>query len=324
MTIVVKINAQMTKPDIHLRFCVDENADKKRLDSVLSRKIEGFSRSQVQNWIVSDYVKIDEKICNKAKQLLKKGQIVQIDAPLPKHTEDVAQKQDLDIIHEDEHILIIFKPAGWVVHPGAGNRDGTLMNALLYHCPDATQLPRAGIVHRLDKDTSGIMMVAKTPLAYQYLTQELAARNVHRHYYAIVDGILKRSQTIHTHMGRHPISRVKMAVVNQGKEAITHVKIAQFLQGYTLIEATLDTGRTHQIRVHMQHIGHPILGDKTYGKHKGFRLLPPSLSTQVQAMPRQALHAYKLTLPHPKTHKEMTFTCPIPPDMQSLIDALSS
>lgn len=313
----------MTKPDIQICFTVCETEAKNRLDVLLSRKIEGYSRAQIQNWIVLDYVKIDEKICNRANKIVKTGQIISLQAPSPVRTENQAQAIDLDIIFEDAELLVINKPAGWVVHPGAGNACGTIMNALLYHCKGAEQLPRAGIVHRLDKDTSGVMMVAKTASSYQQLTYALAQRTVHRHYLAIVDGVLKQSQTITTEMGRHPVARTKMAVVRHGKQATTHICVQQYLQAYTLVEATLDTGRTHQIRVHMQHIGHPILGDATYGSHRGYRTLTPEIAAVVCAMPRQALHAYKLELLHPASQTPLSFSCPVPQDMQRLITILA-
>ncbi len=312
----------MTKHDLDLSWITPPDDDKTRLDVFLSRNIAAFSRSQIQAWIASDCVKIDEKICNTAKTKLKTGQKVAICASPPVQLTDQPESRPLVILHEDDDILLINKPPGLVVHPGAGNRAGTLLNALLHHCPDAETLPRAGIVHRLDKDTSGVMMVAKTPLAFQSLTHALAERTISRRYYAIADGVVKHSQSIHTQMGRHPVSRQKMAVVAHGKEAITHITIAQRLGPYTLLDIHLDTGRTHQIRVHMQHIGHPLLGDPTYGRHRGYQKLPTELAQAVLALPRQALHAYSLTLDHPVTQETMTFTCPVPEDMQSLIDLL--
>ena len=323
MTILVKINAQMTKEYYKTRLLVDSTDDKKRLDVFLSTKIVGFSRAQIQAWITSDCVKIDEKICNKSRTLVLEGQNICVTAELAPHVEDQAEAIPLSVIFEDEMLVVLAKPAGCVVHPGAGNRSGTLLNGLLFAYPSLQALPRAGIVHRLDKDTSGVMVVAKTPLAYQALTHALASREVKREYKAIVDGQVPRSDTIITQFGRHPIARQKMAVVPTGREAITHIQIAERLQGYTLLNVSLETGRTHQIRVHMQHIGHPILGDPTYGKHRGFQQLDSERAAAVIAMRRQALHAYRLSFKHPQTGVALSFTCPLPEDMKRLLHTLS-
>ncbi|MES2563610.1 MAG: RluA family pseudouridine synthase [Pseudomonadota bacterium] len=222
----------------------------------------------------------------------------------------------LNIIHEDEAIIVVNKPAGLVVHPGSGNWDGTMLNALLQHAPALANVPRAGIVHRLDKDTSGLLVVAKTLTAQTDLVRQLQARTVRREYAAIVVGIIEREGKVEGPIGRHPISRTRMAVVARGKPAVTHYEVIETFESATLLLCRLETGRTHQIRVHLTFIGHPLIGDPVYGKRPANRNLP--------AFHRQALHAQKLGLVHPVSGKRLSWKAALPADMCELIERLQS
>jgi 23S rRNA pseudouridine1911/1915/1917 synthase len=286
-----------------------------RLDAALAKLFPDHSRSRLKAWLTEGRVKLDgQAVAPKTK--LSGGETLDTDFPVDEiHTEAKAEDIPLEVIFEDEHLLVINKPPGLVVHPGAGNRDGTLLNALLHHAPSLAGVVRAGIVHRLDKDTSGVMMVAKTPEAQTKLVRQLASRSASREYLALVHGELKRENTISNNMGRHPKERTKMAVVVfNGKPAITHFKPREHFGGpamkgkhYTLVECKLETGRTHQIRVHMASIKHPIVGDSTYGK-RGDELFD-----------RQALHAWRLTLTHPATGQTVKFVAPLAHDMKFLL-----
>jgi len=313
------------KKRINYQHIVSEKEDKQRLDIVLSKQITDHSRAQIQTWIKSDRVRIDQAIINSTKTKVLHGQVIHIDIELEAESKEQAEDIPLDKCYEDDDLMIINKPAGLVVHPGAGNRQGTLMNALLHDTPQLALLPRAGIVHRLDKDTTGVMMIAKTHQSYLKLTEMLANRLIKREYLAIVDGTMKAGLTINQPIGRHPTHRQKMAVStnSQAKTAVSHVSLIQRLAGYTLIRINLETGRTHQIRVHMQHIGHPLLGDKTYGHHRGFQKLPAEQAVVVTRFNRQALHAQKLVFNHPISHQTCHFEASIPVDMQNIIHCLS-
>ena len=235
----------------------------------------------------------------------------------------IAQDIPLDIIYEDDYILVINKPVGMIVHPGAGHPDGTLQNGLLFHDEKLHEVPRSGIVHRLDKDTSGLLVVAKTLKSHKLLVEQLQSRTVHREYLAIVLGVLTSGGTIDLGIGRSGRDRKKMAVKPEGKEAITHFRVLDRYRGHSRIKVNLETGRTHQIRVHMAHTKHPLVGDQTYG---GRLQLPPGCGDELKAMlrgfDRQALHARKLGLIHPATGKHMEWSAPLPEDMKELIAAL--
>ena len=302
---------------------VDDTDHLLRVDQILSKYNPRFSRSQIQSWIKQGYVWVDHTPTTKPSLKINKGQTIVIRAPLEPVLVDQPQAIELTIAYEDAQLLMINKPSGMVVHPGAGNRDYTLLNGLLAYHPPLNKLPRAGIVHRLDKDTTGLMMVAKTHESYQYLVAKLAQRCIKREYLAICDGIVKQSQTVDQPISRHPVHRQRMAVTPHGKEAITHIQIKQRLNPFTLITCQLETGRTHQIRVHCAHIGHPLLGDPTYGRPKSYQQLPPPLAAVVKAFPRQALHAARLSLPHPEHGRLLTVTCPLPEDMMRLKNLLS-
>jgi 23S rRNA pseudouridine1911/1915/1917 synthase len=247
-----------------------------------------------------------------------------LDAELEAQGEWEAEDIDLDIVYEDEDLLVINKQAGLVVHPAAGNYTGTLVNALLHHVPDLVNLPRAGIVHRLDKETTGLMVVAKTLEAHTDLVAQLADRTVSREYQAIAVGAMTGGGTVNAPMGRHPIQRKLMAVLSAGgKRAITHYRVIKRYPHHTHIKVNLETGRTHQIRVHMAHIGFPLVGDQTYGnRFKIPKGANPHLIDALKNFPRQALHAARLGLEHPGTGEYVEWTAPLPADFQSLVDAL--
>jgi 23S rRNA pseudouridine1911/1915/1917 synthase len=234
------------------------------------------------------------------------------EAPDPR---GAAEAIALAIVHEDDALIVVDKPAGLVVHPGAGNRRGTLMNALLYHAPRLAEIPRAGIVHRLDKDTSGLLVVARTPEAQTDLVRQLAARSVKREYLALVHGRVAGDGEVDAPIGRHPVARTRMAVSRRGRPARTRFRVLERFAGATLLAVSLDTGRTHQIRVHMRSIGHPLVGDPTYGKRR-------SGAPVLDAFPRQALHAARLGLVHPLTRKPCEWTSPMPADLAALVAAL--
>ena len=295
-----------------------------RIDQLLSQHLKPHSRSQIQNWIKSGNLKINGETCLIPKQKPQLGDLILLQVLIEDHSSTLAQPIFINKIYEDSHILLINKPSDLIVHPGAGNPNGTLMNALLFDCPQLSKLPRAGIVHRLDKNTTGIMIIAKTFEAYHTLTHMLAEREIQREYIAIVDGNLKSGLTINKPIARHKTSRQKMAVCPNGKPAISHVSLLTRFLFYTLVKVKLETGRTHQIRVHLNSIGHPVLGDPTYGRHIGYQKLEPRLAQSILSFKRQALHAHILTFKHPITHQTCQYAAPIPHDMQALIDGLNS
>ncbi|MGD8913541.1 MAG: 23S rRNA pseudouridine(1911/1915/1917) synthase RluD [Candidatus Thiodiazotropha sp.] len=293
-----------------------------RLDQVLSDQFPEFSRSRLQQWIKLGLVALNGYPC-KAKQRVRGGELIELQ-PIPQdEVEDEAQAIELDVVYEDAHLLVINKPAGLVMHPAAGNPDGTLLNGLLSHYQPLQQIPRAGIVHRLDKETSGLLVVAKTLQSQHALVEQLQARSVKREYLAIVQGEMIAGGTVDAPIGRHPVNRLRMTVHETGKHAVTHYRIEQRYPAHTLLRVRLETGRTHQIRVHMRHIRHPLLGDPLYG---GRLRLPAGISDELAAaikdFKRQALHATRLELRHPETAEHMAWEAPVPADMQRLIDLL--
>jgi 23S rRNA pseudouridine1911/1915/1917 synthase len=283
----------------------------RRLDQALAEMLPEFSRSRIQSWIEEGQVLLAGAPA-KTRQKVWGGEALSV-APIahPSETEAAPEAIPLDIVYEDEAILVLNKPAGLVVHPGSGNWTGTLLNALLHHAPQLRQVPRAGIVHRLDKDTSGLMVVAKSIEAQTDLVRQLQARSVSRIYLAVVEGDAAEAGSVDAPIGRHPRERTKMAVVERGKPAVTHFRVLERLPHHTLVECKLETGRTHQIRVHMQSIGHPLVGDPVYGS-RGERKL----------FHRQALHATRLALLHPVSGELMAWEVPMPPDMAELLDRL--
>lgn len=299
-----------------------------RLDQVCAELFPDYSRSRIQQWIKSGKLIVDGKQ-GKAKQKVVGGEELTLEPEIQEEGEWLPEEMDLSIVYEDEHILVLNKPAGLVVHPAAGNWTGTLLNGLLHHAPELIHVPRAGIVHRLDKDTTGLMVVAKSLPVQTHLVAQLQDRSVSRQYQAVVHGTFdtkaKHSGTIDAPMGRHPTQRVKMAVVDSGgKEAITHYKLQRNMDGFAHVNLQLETGRTHQIRVHMAHIGYPLVGDQVYGRkvHNKTRSLNPAADS-ADTFPRQALHAWRLSLLHPITGQTVFWEADLPEDMLKLIEQLS-
>ena len=288
-----------------------------RLDQALARLLPEYSRSRLQEWVAQGKVTLNGEPAS-IKQKVWGGELVVLvpqsdPAEQPYLAEDIA----LDIVFEDDSILIINKPVGLVVHPGNGNWEGTLLNALLHHVPHLSEVPRAGIVHRLDKDTSGLLVVAKTLIAQTDLVRQLQARTVSREYHALVHGEVTRGGRVEAPIDRHPSQRTKMAIVEGGKPAVTHYTVVEPFPGCTLLRCKLETGRTHQIRVHMASIRHPLVGDHIY--IKGAQKCPPQMRDILGAFPRQALHAERLGLAHPDTGEWMEWQADMPEDMQKLL-----
>jgi 23S rRNA pseudouridine1911/1915/1917 synthase len=295
-----------------------------RLDQVLAELLSEYSRTRIKDWIDDGRVSVDgAKLRPKDKVL--GGERVEVDAVLPAAEDVEAEPIDLTLVHEDRHVFVINKPAGLVVHPGAGNAAGTLQNALLHLDPKLAQIPRAGIVHRLDKDTSGLMVVARTIEAHTRLVQAIEAHEVKREYEAVCLGVMTGGGMVEAPIGRHPVDRLKMAIRENGREAVTHYRVLHRFRGHTHVRLTLETGRTHQIRVHMAHIKYPLVGDQVYG---GRLLLPkgasPELIEALRAFKRQALHAARLAFEHPKSGKQIDCAAELPEDMQALLRVLAA
>lgn len=312
----------MATEQIELSARVPNELGGKRLDQVAARLFDGFSRSRLTDWIKEGSLTVDGKTV-RPRDLVYGGSVLSLQAEQEAQGEWIAEDIPLDIVYEDEHLLVINKPAGLVVHPAAGHASGTLLNGLLHYVPQVREVPRAGIVHRLDKDTSGLLVVAKTLLAHARLVEQLQARTVGRTYDAIVNGVVTSGGTIEAPIGRHPQQRQKMAVTEAGKEAISHFRVVQRFRAYTHVRVQLETGRTHQIRVHMAHAGFPLVGDPQYGGR--FRIPPaasPTLVETLKAFPRQALHAWRLELDHPESGERRGWQVQRPDDMEWLLHLL--
>jgi len=305
---------------VPLRLVVPASGAGERIDQALAALMPEHSRSRLQQWIRDGKVLVDGRAVRSADRVWGGEQLLVTPASDPQQTAALPEAIALDIVHEDASVIVLDKPAGLVVHPGSGNWQGTLLNALLHHHPAIEALPRAGIVHRLDKDTSGLMMVAKTLVAHTALVRALAARDVERIYQAIVIGTPAASGEIDRPVGRHPVHRIRMAVVAGGRPALTRFRILQPLAGATLVECRLATGRTHQIRVHLESIGHPLLGDPVYGPRGG--RLAPALAAASDTLARQALHAVELAFAHPDTGEPLRFRSALPADIRAALDAL--
>jgi 23S rRNA pseudouridine1911/1915/1917 synthase len=295
-----------------------------RFDQALAQALPQYSRARLKTWIESGAVEVDGRPL-RGKDRVLGGEQVRIRAELPVEDRVQAEAMPLAVVFRDRSVLVIDKPAGLVVHPGAGNARHTLQNALLALDPKLTLVPRAGLVHRLDKDTSGLLLVARTPEAHTALTAAMAARQITREYLAVCTGVLTGGGTIDEPIGRHRTQRTRMAVRSDGRPAVTHYRIERRFRAHTLVRVTLETGRTHQIRVHLAHVGFPVVGDPAYG---GRRRIPkgssPALAAELRAFPRQALHAALLSLAHPLTHREHEWRSPLPEDMQHLLAALEA
>jgi 23S rRNA pseudouridine1911/1915/1917 synthase len=294
-----------------------------RLDKVAAQMFDDFSRAELARFIESGDLKVDGQ-CLKGKHKLLGGERLELEVERAnREAWDEAEPIELDLIYEDEHLLVINKPAGLVVHPGAGNRSGTLVNGLLHYRAELAQLPRAGVVHRLDKDTSGIMVVAASARGFRRLTSAIQAREIHRAYVAVSEGRMVAGADIAKPIGRDPHVRTRQAVRDDGKPAFTSVRVLERYRIHTLVKAELESGRTHQIRVHMQSIGHPLVGDSRYGARGK---VPTGASQEtldcIRAFKRQALHAEQLCFLHPESDSEMTFTAPWPVDFAELVDVL--
>ena len=305
-----------------LELLVPDSAAGSRLDQLLAEKCPDYSRSRLQHWIKTGRVTLDGETC-RPREKLRGGERILLRPELEAEVRDQGEAMPLDILYEDDSLLVVNKPAGLVMHPAAGNPRGTLLNGLLAHHPALAQIPRAGIVHRLDKETSGLLVVAKTLAAQNALVRQLQARSVKREYRAVTQGVMTAGGSVDAPIGRHPVNRLRMSVIETGKPALTHYRVLQRFRAHTSIRVNLETGRTHQIRVHMAHIHYPLVGDPLYGG----RLKIPAgagenLGQTLRSFHRQALHAARLSLQHPETQETLTWEAPLPDDFQSLLNAL--
>lgn len=312
-----------TQKLIQLEAETDISVHGLRLDQAIANLFPEYSRSKLKTWILDGLVKVDGEVWLVPRQKLEGFEHIAINAVAEVQVEHQAEAIELDVVFEDEHILVINKPADLVVHPGAGNAQGTILNALLAKVPDIDTVPRAGIVHRLDKDTTGLMVVAKTLEAQTHLVDQLQSRTMSREYEAVVMGNLVAGGLVDKAIGRHPTKRTLMAVRETGKPATTHYRVIKKFRSHTHLRLKLESGRTHQIRVHMAHIKHPIAGDQTYS---GRPRLPKNASDELvnclRQFKRQALHAAQLSLYHPVTEEWMSWQAPLPNDMQTLLKLL--
>jgi 23S rRNA pseudouridine1911/1915/1917 synthase len=295
-----------------------------RLDQALARALPQYSRARLQGWIEAGAVRVDG-LLPRPRDKVHGGERVLIEARLEPETGVAAEKIPLDVVFRDPALFVIDKPAGLVVHPGAGNAAHTLQNALLGLDPKLALVPRAGLVHRLDKETSGLMLIARTPESHAALTAQIAGREVERRYVAVCAGVMTAGGTVDEPIGRHRTARTKMAVRSDGREAVTHYRVLKRFRAHTLVNAQLETGRTHQIRVHLAHIGFPVVGDPVYaGRRRLPRGATPELITTLENFRRQALHAAHLKLAHPMTGDTLEWDAPLPADMQRLIATLEA
>ncbi|MCC6709445.1 MAG: 23S rRNA pseudouridine(1911/1915/1917) synthase RluD [Gammaproteobacteria bacterium] len=295
-----------------------------RLDQALARVLSQYSRNLIKQWMDAGQVTRHGAVL-KPRTTARGGDIIEVIATLDATGELAPQAVDFSLAHVDEHVIVIDKPVGLVVHPGAGNPDHTLVNGLLARFPELAALPRAGLVHRIDKDTSGLLVAARTPQAFQSLVRALARRDIHRHYLAVVNGVMVAGGTIEAAIARDPQQRTRMRVMPGGREAVTHYRVAERYRAHTLLEVELETGRTHQIRVHLSWRGYPLVGDSRYG---GRPHLPPGatedLRATLQHFPRQALHAWRLAFTHPVDNTELEFESAPPADFEHLLEVLQA
>src|SRR5690554_4683512 len=308
---------------ISLSGQVPQSANGKRLDQALAEMFPDYSRSRLKTWITDGLVHVEGEVVDRPREKVLAGMAIAINAELVEEKRFEAQPIELNIVYEDDDIMVINKPAGLVVHPGAGTPDGTLLNALLHHYPAIDQVPRAGIIHRLDKDTTGLMVVAKTIPAQTHLVAMMQDRQITREYEAVCNGPMTAGGMIDEPIARHPTKRTHMAVVALGKPAVTHYRVAERFRAHTHLRLRLETGRTHQIRVHMAHLRHPLVGDLTYGG----RPRPPQQASDellqtLRNFKRQALHAVRLELHHPITGEWLSWEAPTPSDMVELLAVL--
>jgi 23S rRNA pseudouridine1911/1915/1917 synthase len=314
----------MTGSTLQISIDIPQAQAGQRLDQALAALLPDHSRSRLKSWIDNGEVLVDGSP-RRPRDKVAGGEKVVIAAALPEDVRAAPQDIPLVLVHEDRHIFVVNKPAGLVVHPGAGNPDSTLQNALLSLDPKLARLPRAGIVHRLDKDTSGLLVVARTLAAHTALVRMLEERDIHREYEAICRGVMTAGGTVDAPIDRHPTDRVRMAVRQGGRESVTHYRVIKRFRAHTHVRVHLETGRTHQIRVHLAHAGFPIIGDRVYG---GRLALPrgagEALREALRNFPRQALHAARLEFAHPVTGKPVDCAAPLPADMQELLRVLAA
>jgi 23S rRNA pseudouridine1911/1915/1917 synthase len=307
---------------IKLQAVVPEALSGNRLDQVAASVFPDYSRGRLQTWIKDGALQVNDTPW-RSKDKVHGGDKLSLDAELVAEEAHEAEPSELNIVYEDEDVIVLNKPTNTVVHPAVGNRTGTLLNGLLHHCPQLKEIPRAGIVHRLDKDTTGLMVVAKNLLSHRILVKQLQKRDVEREYEAIVIGVMTAGGVVDLPLGRHPVQRQKRAVIQGGKESVTHYRVLSRFRAHTHIRVKLETGRTHQIRVHMSHIRYPLVGDPTYG---GRLQIPKAcsgeLAKELKALKRQALHARRLGFAHPRTGEPVSWEAPLPEDMTYLLKVL--
>ncbi len=311
-----------------MRVDVLPDAAGTRLDHFLAAKFPDLSRSRIKKLIEDGFLRVGEEVARKCGLKLKGGESFELTLPDAEPLQAIPEELPLSILYEDQDVIVIDKAAGMVVHPAAGHFGGTLVNALLFHCKDLSGIGgklRPGIVHRLDKDTSGVMIVTKNDEAHHKLAGQFKAHSISRKYKALVFGTMEQEGTVDLPLGRHPRDRKKIAVAQSGRRAVTHWSVLRAYRGVNFVELELETGRTHQIRVHLSNMAHPVIGDPVYGNPKrALEIASTSVRNKIKALGRQALHAYFLTFKHPRTDKEMEFESPLPGDMQELIDLLEA
>ncbi len=307
---------------IQHKLSVDEKANGMRFDQAVCMFLSEISRSRIQEWIKQGFITLNQKQ-QKAKTKVYIGDVLELDIPETTKTFDQPENIQFQILYEDEHLFVVNKPAGLVVHPAAGHASGTLVNGLLFKDESLQQLPRAGIVHRLDKDTTGVMVVARTLQAHTALVDALQRREVKREYVAVTQGVITAGRTIEAPIARHPVDRKKMSVQENGKHAVTHFKVREKFTNHSLIDVQLETGRTHQIRVHLSYLHYPLLGDQVYG---GRLAIPAGISLEleqaIRQFKRQALHAFRLSFAHPCKDEIVSFEADLPDDLQNILAQL--
>ncbi|MEQ8407958.1 MAG: 23S rRNA pseudouridine(1911/1915/1917) synthase RluD [Gammaproteobacteria bacterium] len=310
--------------EINLQAEVPDNLSGSRLDQIAAILFPDYSRARLQTWIKDGSLLVNDQQL-RPKDRVNSGDNLVVEAILAKVDDWAPEPVPLNIVYEDEHLIVLNKATDTVVHPAAGHHDGTLLNGLLHHCPELEELPRAGIVHRLDKDTTGLMVVAKTLPSHTSLVRQLQARDIAREYQAVVQGVLTGGGTIDEPLDRHPVNRKKRAVVHDGQDAVTHYRLIRRYRAHSHVWVKLETGRTHQIRVHMAHRNYPLVGDPLYG---GRLQIPAGCSEELRAtlkgFRRQALHATRLALAHPVSGEEISWEAPRPDDMELLLAALTA
>ena len=302
---------------------IKESLSNKRIDIALAETFPEYSRSRLKKWLENKFVSVDKKIITKPSHKVIFPAEINLTIPDEPLTEDLPEEIELNIIKSTEEYIVLNKPAGLVVHPGAGNKSGTLLNALLFEYPELNKLSRAGIVHRLDKDTSGLMIVARTEESFKHISDQISKRQVVRTYQAFTAGKIERSGKINAPIARDPRNRQKQAVVESGREAISHYKLIENFGFYSHLEVNLETGRTHQIRVHMNYLGCPLIGDPLYGRRRRFaKNTHQKLREVIEGFPRQALHASELSFLDPSMNAEVTFKSKLPSDLVELRENL--